>query len=187
MDEQNLIELLKHGDMTAFKVLAEVYQRKVLATCYRFLLNQEDAEDIAQEVFIEVFNTIRQFRHDAALGTWIYRIAVTKSLDELRKRSRKKRISSIGKLLGLEDIAHWIAEKTRPDTDLEEKDNWTALSEVLNTLPDNQRIAFTLSKIDDFSHIEIAEIMQTSPMAIDSLVYRAKQNLKIALADWQKQ
>jgi RNA polymerase sigma-70 factor, ECF subfamily len=187
MDERHLIELLKRGDIAAFKFLVERYQRKVLTTCYRFLLNHQDAEDVAQEVFIEVFNTIHQFRNEARLGTWIYRIAVTKSLDELRKRNRKKRISSIGKFLGLDDIVHWIAEKTRPDTDLEAKDNWTALSEVLNTLPENQRIAFTLSKIEDFSHIEIADIMQTSSAAVDSLVYRAKQNLKIALADWHKQ
>jgi RNA polymerase sigma factor (sigma-70 family) len=186
MDEQNLIELLKRGDMAAFKCLADAYQGKVLATCNRFLLNKEDAEDVAQEVFIEVFSNIRQFRNEARFSTWIYRIAVTKSLDELRKRSRKKRISSFGQLIGLEDIANWITEKTRPDTDLEAKEKWQSLLDILNTLPESQRIAFTLSKIEDFNHSEIADIMQISSIAVDSLIYRARQNLKTALADWHK-
>jgi RNA polymerase sigma factor (sigma-70 family) len=186
MDEQNLIEGLKRGDMAAFKYLADTHQRKVFKTCSRFLLNKEDAEDVAQEVFIEVFNNINQFRSEARFSSWIYRIAVTKSLDELRKRNRKKRISSIGRHLGLEDIANWITEKTRPDTDLEAKEKWQNLLDILNTLSESQRIAFTLSKIEEFSHSEIADIMQISAASVDSLIYRARQNLRKALVDWHK-
>jgi RNA polymerase sigma-70 factor (ECF subfamily) len=184
MEEQTLIEWLKRGDLSAFKHLLDMYQRKVLTTCYRFVLNRQDAEDIAQEVFIEVFNSINDFRRHSKLSTWIYRIAVTKSLDEIRKRNRQKRISSVGRLLGLEEISFWFAEKSRPDTDFEQTENWDILLDLLNTLPENQRIAFTLSKIDAYHHAEVAEIMQLSVVAVDSLVYRAKQNLKIALANW---
>jgi RNA polymerase sigma factor (sigma-70 family) len=186
MDEQNLIEQLKRGDMLAFQYLVDVYQRKVLATCHRFLLNQEDAEDVAQEVFIEIFNSIAQFRGDSKLTTWIYRIAATKSINEIRRQRSKKRWSAFGKLLGLEDILNSVMDKKRPDTDFEEAENWSGLMAVLNTLSENQRMAFTLSKIDDLNHKEIADIMQTSVVAIDALVYRAKQNLKAVLVDWDK-
>jgi RNA polymerase sigma-70 factor, ECF subfamily len=186
MEEQNLIELLKRGDLGAFKDLVDVYQHKVFATCYRFLLNQEDAEDVSQEVFIEIFNSVHLFRRESKLSTWIYRIAVTKSLDTIRKKKRRKRFSSIGQYFGLDEVAHLVLEKSRPDKDFEEQENWASLMEVLDVLPDNQRVAFTLSKIEDYSNAEIADVLQTTVSAVDSLIYRAKQRLKVELAHWDK-
>ena len=109
MEHEDLLRKLKSGDKSAFNELVILYGNKVLNTCYRFLLDKEDAEDISQEVFIEVFQSIKTFRSDSKLSTWIYRIAVTKSLDEIKKRNRKKRIISLGKMLHLDDIADWIA------------------------------------------------------------------------------
>jgi RNA polymerase sigma-70 factor (ECF subfamily) len=162
-----------------------MYQHKVLSTCYRFLLSQEDAEDTAQEVFIEVFKSIKNYRQEANLGTWIYRIAITKSLDELKKRRRKKRISSFGKLLGLDDVIPWVEDKNRHDKNFENQDQWEQLLKALNFLPDNQRIALTLSKVEDFSIAEIADIMQLSITAVDALIYRAKQKLRVVLVNWK--
>ena len=112
MEGEDFILKLKAGDKAAFNLLVSSYSKKVLNTCYRFLLNKELAEDISQEVFIEVFQSIHSFRADAKLSTWIYRIAVTKSLDEIKKNNRKKRMVSIGKILHLDDVAHWIAGET---------------------------------------------------------------------------
>lgn len=177
MEEMVFLHQLKSGDKTAFAKLVAIHQRNVINICYRFLLNQEDAEDIAQEVFIEVFHSLKNFKGQSKLGTWIYRIAVSKSLDEIKKQNRKKRISSAGKILGLEQISDWLAGGTRPDKILEAQESLDILFENLNKIPDNQRIALTLSKIDGYSNPEIAELMQTTVIAVESLIYRAKKQL----------
>ena len=181
MGDSELIDRIKAGDRSAFNELVNLYAKKVINTCYRFLLDRQDAEDITQEVFIEVFQSVRSFRGDAKLSTWIYRIAVTKSLDEIKKRNRKKYISSIGKILHLDEIAHWLSGGTMPDRSLNEKEKMNDVYKALNTLPDNQRIAFTLSKIEGYSNNEIAEIMKTTTIAVESLIYRAKNNVSVEL------
>ena len=94
-----MINQLKSNDNIDFNALVALYKNSVLNTCYRFLLNKEDAEDISQDVFVAVFQSINDFRGDAKISTWIYRIAVTKCLDEIKKRNRKKRLATIGKTI----------------------------------------------------------------------------------------
>ena len=94
---------------TLFRSLVAEHQEMVINTCYRFVFNREDAEDIAQDVFIEVFRSLEQFREESKLSTWIYRIAVTKSLDHLRHLKRKKRFSSLKRIVGFEDPSAEIA------------------------------------------------------------------------------
>jgi RNA polymerase sigma-70 factor (ECF subfamily) len=178
MNEKDLLYRLKSGNREAFAELVSDYQKQVINICYRFLLNREDAEDVSQEVFIEAWHSIKNFRGESKLGTWIYRIAATRSLDEIKRQKRKKRISSIGKTLHLEQITNLISGKERPDHMLEEKEGLNLLLDALNKLPDNQRIALTLSKIEGHNNQEIADIMQTTLTAVESLIYRAKQNLK---------
>lgn len=177
MNEAQLLVLLKQGNQAAFEELVKLYSPQVLSTCYRFLLDQSDAEDISQEVFIEVFQSIKNFKGQSKLSTWIYRIAVTKSLDEIKKRNRKKRISSVGKLLHIDEIANWLGGGIRPDQELESNETHQQILKALDTLPDSQRVAFTLSKLEGYNNTEIAEIMNTTPIAVDSLVYRAKRSV----------
>ncbi|MEI7595906.1 MAG: RNA polymerase sigma factor [Bacteroidota bacterium] len=176
-----LLQKLKAGDKFAFNELVVLYSDKVINTCYRFLLDKEDAEDISQEVFIEVYQSIHLFRGDSKLSTWIYRIAITKSLDEIKKRNRKKRITSIGKIFHIDEVANWISGGKMPDKPIEEKENMQEIMQALNSLPDNQRVAFTLSKIDGYTNPEIASIMDTTTIAVESLVYRAKKKISIEL------
>ena len=178
MNDSDFLNRHQSGNGDAFAQLVSVYRKNVINICYRFLLNREDAEDISQEVFIEIYHGLKKFRGDAKLSTWIYRIAVTKSLDEIKKRKRKKRITTLGKTLGLEDIVHWLSGGERPDKKLEDEEDFTNLLNALNKLPDNQRIALTLSKMEGYSNPEIADIMQTTLTGVDSLIYRAKLNLK---------
>jgi len=175
--DSNLVQKLKSGDKTVFNELMVQYKSNVINTCYRFLLDKEDAEDISQDVFVEVYLSIHSFRGESKISTWIYRITVTKCLDEIKKRNRKKRISSFGKLLHLDDVANWIIGGKQPDADLETSDTISSINKVLNQLPDNQRIAFTLSKIDGFTNQEISEIMKTTTIAVESLIYRAKKKV----------
>lgn len=169
------------GERGAFKELLTIYSSKVVNTCYRFLLNKEEAEDVAQEVFIEVFQSIHSFKGNAKLSTWIYRIAVTKSLDEIKKRNRKKRISSLGKMLHLDEFTNLLIGADKADCNIHNKEQMVQLSKALSKLPDNQRIAFTLGKIEGYSNIEIAAIMNISTIAVESLVYRAKKKVSTDL------
>ena len=178
MGKDDLLNKLKSGNAAAYSELINLHAKKVINTCYRFLLNKEDAEDISQEVFIEVFRSINGFREDASLSTWIYRIAVSKSMDEIKKRNRKKRLVAMGKLIHLDEIALWFAGESETDNNLLQIDEMEVLKRALCTLPDNQRIAFTLSKIDGYSNKEIAEIMKTSLLAVESLKSRAKSKMQ---------
>jgi len=172
-----LLRRLKNGDQAAIKELVTDYGNTVINICYRFLLSKEDAEDVSQEVFIEVFQSIGTFRGDAKLSTWIYRIAVTKSLDEIKRRNRKKRLSSLGRILHIDEVANWISGGPMPDKSIHEREKMNELNQILNSLPDSQRVAFTLSKLDGYSNSEIATIMNTTTIAVESLVYRAKKKL----------
>jgi len=87
MEDLELIEKLKNGEAESFRLVVEKYQKLVLNCAYKFLRNRESAEDITQEVFIEVFESIRSFKEQSQLSTWIYRIAVTKSLNTAKSRS----------------------------------------------------------------------------------------------------
>lgn len=181
MEEDELLLKLKSGDKSAFNDLVNEYSAIVLNTCYRFLLDREDAEDVSQEVFLEVYQSIRSFRGDSKLSTWIYRIAVTKSLDEIKKRSRKKRLSSFAKVLHIDDVVNWLGGGTMPDKSIMESEKLKEVMEALEILPDNQRVAFTLSKIDGYSNSEIAAIMNVTTIAVESLVYRAKKSVTTEL------
>ncbi len=172
-----------------FSGLVAEHQDMVVNTCYRFVFNREDAEDIAQEVFIEVHRSLDRFREESKLSTWIYRIAVTKSLDHLRRLKRKKRFSSLKRLVGAEeDPADSIAapERENPADALADKERVVVLRNALDALPDNQKSAFLLSKQDGYSNQEIADILQTSVPAVESLIHRAKKNLQSRLQHYYR-
>jgi RNA polymerase sigma-70 factor (ECF subfamily) len=155
----------------------------VVNTCYRFVFNREDAEDLAQEVFIEVYRSLEKFREESKISTWIYRIAVTKSLDHLRKLKRKKRFSSLKRVIGIDDPADSIPAPSddNPADALEGKERVAVLQNALDALPDNQKTAFLLSKQDGYTNQEIADILQTTIPAVESLIHRAKKNLQSRL------
>jgi RNA polymerase sigma-70 factor (ECF subfamily) len=170
--DAEILKKLQAGDEAAFAWLVEQNKNKVLNTCYRFLFNREDAGDISQEVFIEVFRSI--------LATWIHRIAVNKSLDFIRKKNRKKRISEIKNFFNLDHVA--AETKTLGEFDparkMEQEERLRIMQEAINRLPEKQGIAFTLSKCDGFGNHEIAAVMGLTLSATDALVHRAKANLQ---------
>ncbi|HWQ25559.1 MAG TPA: RNA polymerase sigma factor [Chlorobaculum sp.] len=166
-----------------FSDLVAEHQEMVVNTCYRFVFNREDAEDLAQEVFVEVYRSIDKFREESKLSTWIYRIAVSKSLDHLRRQKRKKRFSSLKRIIGVDDPADSIPapDHDNPADVLTDKERVAVLQEALDALPDNQKTAFLLSKQDGYSNQEIADILQTTVPAVESLIHRAKKNLQSRL------
>jgi len=177
--ENNFVAELKSNENAAFQSLVEQFQDKVINTCYRFVQNKEDAEDVAQEVFIGVYQSISGFKEQSQLSTWIYRIAVTKSLEFIRRRRRKKRFGQVKRVFGFCDESEEIqvTTGTNPHSDMENKERVQILQSAVNSLPDNQKIAITLNKYEGFSYSETAEIMGTSVTAVESLLHRAKKNL----------
>ena len=181
MNQQELIVQLQHGDEQAFRAIVEAWQNMVYNTAIGIVQNTEDAEDITQETFVQVFQSINSFRGDSKFSTWLYRIVVTKSLDHERKKKRKKRFAVIQSLFGEKDEEIYPADFHHPGVQLEKKENAAALFKALKQIPENQRTAFTLHKLEGLSYQEIAGIMDTTLYAVESLMQRAKNNLKKVL------
>jgi len=179
LNELELIQQLRAGDEQAFKSLVANYQDMVYNTALGIVQNSEDAEDVAQEVFIQVYRSIDQFKGDARLSTWIYRITTTKALDHIRSRRRKKRFAFITSLFGPNDeLVHDPVDFQHPGVALDRKEQAALLFRMIEQLPENQKVAFTLHKTEDLSYQEIADVMKLSVSAVESLLFRARQNLR---------
>jgi RNA polymerase sigma-70 factor (ECF subfamily) len=178
VDERDLINLLKQKDREAFKTLVETWQDMVFNTALGILQNEEDAEDTAQEVFIQVFESIDNFKEESKLSTWIYRITVSKSLDHIRKKKAKKRLSFLKSLFKEDGQEIELPDFLHPGIKLENKENAKALFRAMEKLPPSQKTAFVLNKMEGLSYQEVGEIMEISSSAVDSLLQRGRQNLK---------
>lgn len=188
LSEQLLIERLKQGEESAFREIVETRQSLVYNTVLGLLQNAEDAEDVTQEVFIKVFESIRQFKGESAFSTWLYRIAVTSALEFLRKKKRKKRFAFVSSLFGDNNQPrHDPPDFVHPGIQLDNRENAKLLFMTIKKLPENQRVAFSLHKVEGLSYQEVAEVMETTVAAVESLIHRARQNLKKMLADYYNQ
>lgn len=126
MNEEDFIRRLQSGKETAFSQLIDDFQQKVFSLCISFVPNKEDAEDIAQEVFLEVFKSISKFKGDSKLSTWIYKITTNKCLEFIRKKNTKKRFAFMKSLVGNEvsvDKTTYFTEFNHPGILLENQEN----------------------------------------------------------------
>lgn len=185
MDERLLVEQLKQGDEAAFRQIVESWQNMVYNTALGILQNAEDAEDVAQEVFVQVFESIKSFKAESKFSTWLYRITVSKSLDHVRRKKRKKRFAYIQSLFGSDEKpAIEAPDFHHPGVTLDNKERAAVLFKAIKQLPENQKIAFSLHKLEGLSYQEIGEVMKTSLSSIESLMHRAKNNLKKSLINY---
>lgn len=187
MQELELISELKSRNGTAYALLISQLGGKVYNTCLNLLQNIEDAEDISQEVFVSVYQSIDQFKGESKLSTWVYRIAVTKSLEFIRAKNRKKRFAFIQRLIVNVDDEDKHFEPRHfyhPGIQLENKERASILFKALEQLPENQKTAFVLHKMEDLSYAEISEILNLSLSSVESLMFRAKQNLRKLLGEY---
>jgi RNA polymerase sigma-70 factor (ECF subfamily) len=178
MNEREAIEQLKLGSEPAFKTLVDTCQKMVVNTCFGLVHNTEDAEDIAQEVFIEVFRSIQNFRADAKLSTWLYRIAVNRSLNHIRDNKQRKWFRSFDDVVNEKNAQLQHQARENPAVDLENRQRANILHAAIDSLPENQKTAFTLNKYEDLSYKEIAEVMEMSVSSVESLIHRAKLSLQ---------
>lgn len=181
MTEAEIIENLQKGSERAFRELVETYQKLVVNTCFGILHNSDDAEDVAQDVFIEVFRSVENFRADSKISTWLYRIAVNRSLNFIRDNKKRKWFQSFEDAVKLKNAKlEFITSgnNENPDYNIENTQRANLLHEAIGSLPENQKVAFTLNKYEDLSYKEISEIMNLSVSSIESLIHRAKKNLQ---------
>lgn len=185
MTDAELVNSLMSKDESAFRALVEQYQNMVFKACYNILNNYEDAEDVAQEVFVEAYLSISGFRGESRLSTWLYRISVNKAKNLLRKNKWQLLMQRLERFLPGEksdnkDVEDFSAFESM--NRMERTEDQKILFKAIESLPENQRIAFSLNKFNDLSYQEIAEAMQTSLSAVESLIHRAKLNLQKKLS-----
>jgi len=172
------------NDPTAFRAFITEYQDKVYNIVLNQVQNAEDAEEITQDVFVAVFQKPGAFRGNSAVSTWLYRIAINKSIDHLRKKQSNKRrgllrlftrSSVSGEENELKDFSH-------PGIVSENKEKAVILFKAMKKLSENQHTAWVLSEMENMSYKEISEIMDVSVSSVESLLFRARQNLRKILS-----
>lgn len=180
MSEQELVTGLVSSDRKAYTELVDKYQHMVYLTCLGITHQKENAEDLTQEVFLEIHRSIKYFRSDSSLSTWIYRIAINKSLNQVRSEKRRSLWKSLQNMF-LEDDdtpGNIPADDKDPAEIMESRENISFLHKAVDSLPENQRAAFVLAKYDGLSYSEIAEILQKPVSAVEALMHRARLNLQ---------
>lgn len=177
--DAELVAQLQRGSEAAFRTLVECYQGRVYQAALSLLRSPEEAEDVAQEVFVEVYQTIAAFRGEAALSTWLYRLATSRALKYRRWAGAKKRFAHFTTLLGFDNqVLHERPDYAHPQALLESEQQLALLLDHIGRLPPKQQVAFTLRHEQELSYEEIAAVLGTTSSAVESLLFRARQKLQ---------
>ena len=177
---EDLMARIAKGDADAFETLVNRHQTSILNLIYRFIGDRTQAKDLAQEVFIRVWQSAKSYEPKAKFTTWLYRITANLCFNEL-KSSRRKKWFSFNR--SDEDGKHTF-EETLSDSGpsaedlLLEKERSRQIYDTLQSLPENQRMAVILKRYDDLSYEEIARVIGCSVPAVESLLVRAKRTLQ---------
>jgi len=188
LSSEDLMARVAKGDDEAFEILVNRHETSILNLIYRFIGDRTQAKDLAQEVFIKVWQAARSYEPKAKFTTWIYQITVNLCFNELKSSRRKRWFQFLQS-----DEDHEIrTEENLPDRSPSPEDlllakerSWR-ISYALQGLPDNQRMALILKRYDDLSYQEIAQILRCSVSAVESLLVRAKRNLQEKLKNFEK-
>ncbi|CAN5402115.1 RNA polymerase sigma factor [soil metagenome] len=179
---------MQANDLPTFQEIYDTYKNKVFNTVISYLQNTEDAEETTQDVFIEIHRSINSFEGKSSLSTWIYRISINKSLDFIKSKNRKKRFAFMSSLFNdAGELKHDSSNFFHPGVILENKEKSAILFKAINSLPENQKTAFILSKVEGLPYAEISEVMNMTVSSVESLLFRAKQNLQKELSSFFKE
>ncbi|AIZ65037.1 RNA polymerase sigma-70 factor [Hymenobacter sp. DG25B] len=174
-----MVAQLQRGSEAAFRTLVERYQNRIYRTALALLRSPEEAEDVAQEVFVEVHQTIGRFRGEAALSTWLYRLATSRALKNRQRAKAQKRFAYFTSLLGFDNhVLYEPPDNEHPQAQLEGRQQVELLLAHIARLPDQQQVAFTLRHEQELSYEEIAAVLNTTVPAVESLLFRARKTLR---------
>ena len=186
VEETELVQRARKGDLTAYDDLVRRYQERIYATIYHMTANHEDANDLAQEAFIKAFQALRSFKGGSSFYTWVYRIAVNKTINFLKQRKNKTQISLDDLDFNAEhdpDLVALISDKTpRREVGLSELQE--KLNIAMQKLSDSHRLVVTLHDVQGLSHEEIAKIMDCNVGTVRSRLFYARQQLQAYLSDY---
>lgn len=187
-DDLTLARRAQDGDAVAYDTLMRKYQQRIYATIYNMTSNHEDANDLTQETFIKAYQALKSYKGDAGFYTWLYRIAVNKTLNFLKQRKNKLHMSLNDLDFNVEndpDLVALVSEKTpRRDADLTELQE--KLNAAMQKLSEAHRLVVTLHDIQGLSHEEIGKIMECNPGTVRSRLFYARQQLQAILNSYLK-
>lgn len=161
----------------------EIYfeqHKMVLNLALQYVQNIEDAEEITQDVFVKVFDNLKDVKKEDSIKTWIYRITINQSLDFIKAKKTQKR-NFLSSIFSLTDIKFEPRIFNHPGIEIEQKEEYQKIFKAINQLSDNQKTAIILLKIESKSQTETAAIMNLNVKAVESLFQRAKKNLEVLL------
>ena len=178
--ETLLIDELREGDMAALAILVEKYKRLVYRVAVQITKNHEDANDVMQDTFLKVYESIHSFRKDAAFETWLYRIVVNHATNLVKRRERRREspLSDTSEMEIHPDL-RWAADSTNnPHLNLERKERQRWVTQAVNSLPLKQRTVVILHEFEGLTHPEIASILNCSEGTVRSRLHYARHKLK---------
>jgi len=187
-EETALVARAREGDLEAYDELVRRYQERIYATVYHMTSNHEDANDLAQEAFIKAFHALKSFKGGSSFYTWVYRIAVNKTINFLKQRKNRTQISLDDLDFNAEhdpDLVALISDKT-PRRDINLAELQEKLNVAMQKLSDSHRLVVTLHDVQGLSHEEIAKIMGCNIGTVRSRLFYARQQLQAHLSDYLK-
>jgi RNA polymerase sigma factor (sigma-70 family) len=187
-DEMLLVKQARQGDLGAYDELVRRYQERIYATVYHMTANHEDANDLAQEAFIKGFQALKSFKGGSSFYTWVYRIAVNKTINFLKQRRNRTQMSLDDLDLNAEhdpDLVALVSEKT-PRREINLAELQEKLNVAMQKLSEPHRLVVTLHDVQGLSHEEIAEIMDCNIGTVRSRLFYARQQLQAYLSDYLK-
>jgi RNA polymerase sigma factor (sigma-70 family) len=187
-DEDALLQRARKGDLEAYDGLVRLYQERIYATIYHMTSNHEDANDLAQEAFIKAFQALKSFKGGSSFYTWVYRIAVNKTINFLKQRRNRSQMSLNDLDFNAEhdpDLVALISEKT-PRREVNLLELQEKLNNAMQRLSEPHRLVVTLHDVQGLSHEEIAKIMDCNIGTVRSRLFYARQQLQAYLSDYLK-
>jgi RNA polymerase sigma-70 factor, ECF subfamily len=188
VEETELVRRARQGDMSAYDDLVRRYQERIYATIYHMTANHEDANDLAQEAFIKAFQALKSFKGGSSFYTWVYRIAVNKTINFLKQRKNRVQISLNDLDINAEndpDLVALVSDKT-PRRDINLAELQEKLNEAMLKLSEHHRLVVALHDVQGMSHEEIATIMDCNIGTVRSRLFYARQLLQSYLSDYLK-
>src|SRR6478736_5434740 len=182
----SLVKRAQEQDSSAYDELIRRYQQRIYATVYHMTSNHEDANDLTQETFIKGYRALKGFKGDSSFYTWVYRIAVNKTINFLKQRKNRSHMSLNDLDFNAEhdpDLVALVSDKTpRREANLSELQE--KLNEAMQKLSDSHRLVVTLHDVQGLSHEEIGKIMDCNPGTVRSRLFYARQQLQGYLSDY---
>lgn len=179
---------VRDDDPQAFGELVDAYHHRLVTVMHHLVGNNEEAEDLAQEVFLRVYRGRKKYHPKAKFSTWLFTIANNLALNVLRTRQRKPTIPLNVRdsgPLGPRPAEHLVLDRQdQPHQRIQQQELAAVVQQALDTLNERQRVAVVLNKFEDMNYAEIAEVMGLTTKAVKSLLSRARENLRLALKDY---